>query len=155
MVGRAWRVFHTWVKLATCPWPLSVIAVCFVVDKYIFHCHVARRIGIWWQSAIIYNSTHNWWKGSIYSIVTVLRDLAPDDNNYTPLVEGKHIFHCHSARRLAPGDSHPSYTTVYVIDGGHRLYRVVWHNQAAWTYMCAKQTVAYTKSGRAYGCARV
>ena len=42
---------------------------------------------------------HHWWKGNIYSIVTVLRDLAPDDNNHTPLVEGKHIFHCHSARR--------------------------------------------------------
>ena len=44
---------------------------------------------------------HHWWKGNIYSIVTVQGDLAH-------------------------GDSHPSYTTVYIIDGGHRLYRVVW-----------------------------
>ena len=43
----------------------------------------------------------NWWKGIIYSIVTLLRDLAPNDNNHTPLVEVKHIFHCHSARRLS------------------------------------------------------
>ena len=25
---------------------------------------------------------------------------------------------------LAPGDSHTSYTAVYIIDGGHRLYGV-------------------------------
>ena len=43
---------------------------------------------------------HHWWKGNISSIVTVLGDLAP-------------------------GDSRPSYTAVYTIDGGHRLYRVV------------------------------
>ena len=71
---------------------------------------------------------HHWWTGNIYSIVTVLGDLAP-------------------------GDSHPSYTTMQTIDGGHRRYRVVWHNQAAWTYLCAKQTVAYAKKW--YGCARV
>ncbi len=70
---------------------------------------------------------NHYWKGNIYSIGTVLGDLAH-------------------------GDSHPSYTTVYTIDGGHRLYRVVWQNQAAWTYLCAKQTVAYTKEW--YGCAR-
>ena len=86
-------------SIATCPLPFSVIAVWFAVEKHIFHCHNARRISIWWQSAIIY-STHDWRNGNIYSIVTVLRDLAPDDNNYTPLVEGKHIFHCHSAGRL-------------------------------------------------------
>ena len=43
---------------------------------------------------------HHWWKGNIYSIVTVLGDLAP-------------------------GDSHPSYTTVYTIDDVHLLYRGV------------------------------
>ncbi len=41
-----------------------------------------------------------WRNGNIYSIVTELGDLAP-------------------------GDSHPSYTAVYTIDGVHRLYRVV------------------------------
>ena len=43
----------------------SVITVWFAVEKQIFHCHIARRIGIWWQSAIIY-STHNWLDGNIF-----------------------------------------------------------------------------------------
>ena len=34
----------------------------------------------------------------IHSIFTELGDLAPDDNNHTAVVKGKHIFHCHSAR---------------------------------------------------------
>ena len=56
-------------------------------------------------------------------MVTVSHNL----QQYTQLVEGKHIFPCHSTvlRDLAPGDSHPSYTTVYITDGGPRLYRVV------------------------------
>ena len=87
-------------SIAACPLPVSVITVWFAAEKQIFHCHIARRIGIWWQSAIIY-STHNWPNGNIYSIVTVLRELTPGDNNHKPFVEEKHIFHCHSARRLS------------------------------------------------------
>ena len=141
--------------MAACPRPFSMIAVWFAVKKHIFHCHIARRIGI--MVAVSHHlqqyiqlaegkhiiiplslcdatwhpettTIHHWWKGNIYSIVMVLDDLAP-------------------------GDSHPSYTVVYTIDGGHRLYRVVWKSQAAWTYLCAKQTVAYTKKW--YGCVRI
>ena len=98
--SRVSRLVSHMSSIAACPLPFSVIAVWFVLEKHIFHCHIARRIGIWWQLAIIY-STHNCRNGNIYSSVTVLRDLAPDDNNHTPLVEGKHIFHCHSARWLS------------------------------------------------------
>ncbi len=29
------------------PPPFPVIAVWFAVEKHVFHCHIARRIGIW------------------------------------------------------------------------------------------------------------
>ena len=86
--------------MAVCPRPFSVIAVWFAVNKHIFHCHVARRIGIMvtvnhhlqqyiqletyiplslcdatWHS--VTTTIHHWWKGNIYSIVTVLCDLGP------------------------------------------------------------------------------
>ena len=60
-----------------------------------------------------------------YSIVTVLRDLAPNDSNHTPLMEGNIYSIVTVLGDLAPGDSHPSYMAVYTIDGVHHLYRVV------------------------------
>ena len=85
-------------SITACPLPFSVIAVWFEVEKHIFHCHIASRIGIYGDSQP--SSTVHTTVGmeTIYSIVNVLRDLAPDDNNHTPLVEGKYIFYCHSAR---------------------------------------------------------
>ena len=34
-------------NLVRLPLPFSVIDVWFAVEKHIFHCHIARRIGIW------------------------------------------------------------------------------------------------------------
>ena len=83
-----------------------MISVWFAVEKHIFHCHIARRIGIYGDSqpsstvhttvgmetyipvSLCYatwhpmtTTIHHWWKGNIYSIVTVLGDLAPGDSH--------------------------------------------------------------------------
>ncbi len=75
---------------------------CVFYKKYSRCCDTPKvRLKHWERRPYLpkhYNSV--WWTGNIYSIVTVLGDLAP-------------------------GDSHPSYMTVYTIDGGYRLYRVV------------------------------
>ena len=54
--------------------------------------------GMTWHP--VTTTINHWWKGNIYYIVTVLGDLAPGDYNHKPLVEGKHILHCHFAARL-------------------------------------------------------